>query len=64
MSHIVEKWKAFCEWQRRPCKVAEKSPEWHRCRMVVAGQASGYEAAITQIPVPKATDIVRQMHSL
>lgn len=32
MSHIVEKWKAFCEWQRRPCKVAEKSPEWHRCR--------------------------------
>lgn len=31
MSHIVEKFKAFCEWQQRPFLVAEKSPELHRC---------------------------------
>ena len=30
MSHIVEKWNAFCEWQQRPYQVAQKSVE-HRC---------------------------------
>ena len=30
MSHLVEKWKAFCEWQQRPYQVAQKSVE-HRC---------------------------------
>ena len=31
MSHIVEKWKEFCEWQLRPYQVVEKSPELHIC---------------------------------
>jgi hypothetical protein len=31
MSNLVEKWKAFCEWQRRPSHIPKKSPEWHRC---------------------------------
>jgi hypothetical protein len=32
MSHIVEKWKEFCEWQLRPYQVVEKSAEHHCCR--------------------------------
>ncbi len=32
MSHIVEKWKEFCDWQQRPYQVAEKSAEHHCCR--------------------------------
>ena len=31
MSRIVEKWRAFREWQKRPYQVAEKSPEFHYC---------------------------------
>ena len=31
MSNLVEKWKAFCEWQRRPSHIQKKSLEWHRC---------------------------------
>ena len=31
MSHIVEKWKAFCEWQRRPPQLIKKSDEPHHC---------------------------------
>lgn len=31
MSHIVEKWKEFCEWQKQPHQVTQKSPELHRC---------------------------------
>ena len=30
MGNLVEKWKAFCEWQQRPYQVAQKSVE-HRC---------------------------------
>ena len=29
--HIIDKWKAFCEWQQRPYQVAQKSPELHLC---------------------------------
>ena len=32
MSGIIEKWKAFCEWQQRPYQVAQKSEEHHCCR--------------------------------
>lgn len=31
MSHIIEKWKEFCEWQQRPYQVAVKSAEHHCC---------------------------------
>ena len=31
MSHIAEKWKEFCEWQKQPHQVTQKSPELHRC---------------------------------
>ena len=31
MSGIIEKWKAFCEWQQRPYQVAQKSEEHHCC---------------------------------
>ena len=31
MSHLVEKWKAFCEWQRRPSHIPQMVEEHHRC---------------------------------
>ena len=31
MSDLVEKWKEFCEWQRRPSCILKKSSELHRC---------------------------------
>ncbi|MBR2114581.1 MAG: DUF3667 domain-containing protein [Prevotella sp.] len=31
MSHIVEKWKEFCEWQQRPTQPIKKSAEHHCC---------------------------------
>ena len=31
MSNLVEKWKAFCEWQRRPPQLIKKSDEQHHC---------------------------------
>ena len=31
MGNLVEKWKAFCEWQRRPPQLIKKSDELHHC---------------------------------
>ena len=31
MSGIIEKWNAFCEWQRRPPQLIKKSDEPHHC---------------------------------
>ena len=31
MSNLVEKWKAFCEWQRRPSRIPQMTEEHHRC---------------------------------
>ena len=31
MSHLVEKWKAFCEWQRRPSHIPQMVEEHHHC---------------------------------
>ena len=31
MSGIIEKWNAFCEWQRRPPQLIKKSDEQHHC---------------------------------
>ena len=31
MSNLVEKWKAFCEWQRRPSHIPQMVEEHHRC---------------------------------
>ena len=31
MSNLVEKWKAFCEWQRRPSHIPKMVEEHHRC---------------------------------
>ncbi|MBR0259647.1 MAG: DUF3667 domain-containing protein [Prevotella sp.] len=31
MSHIVEKWKVFCEWQRRPSHIPQMAEQHHRC---------------------------------
>ena len=31
MSNLVEKWKAFCEWQRRPSHIPQMTEEHHRC---------------------------------
>lgn len=31
MSNLVEKWKAFCEWQRRPSRIPQMVEEHHRC---------------------------------
>ena len=31
MSKIVEKWKAFCEWQRRPSHIPQMTEEHHCC---------------------------------
>ena len=31
MSDLVEKWKAFCEWQRRPSRIPQMTEEHHRC---------------------------------
>ena len=31
MSHLVEKWKAFCEWQRRPPHIPQMVEEHHHC---------------------------------
>ena len=31
MSGIIEKWKAFCEWQRRPSHIPQMTEEYHRC---------------------------------
>ncbi len=31
MSNFVEKWKAFCEWQRRPSRIPQMAEEHHRC---------------------------------
>ena len=31
MSRIVEKWKAFCEWQQRPSRVPQMTEERHCC---------------------------------
>ena len=31
MSNLVEKWKAFCEWQRRPSHIPQMVEEYHRC---------------------------------
>ena len=31
MSNLVEKWKAFCEWQRRPSRIPKMVEEHHRC---------------------------------
>ena len=31
MSRIVDKWKAFCEWQQRPSRVPTMTDEFHRC---------------------------------
>jgi hypothetical protein len=31
MNDLVEKWKAFCEWQRRPSHIPQMVEEHHRC---------------------------------
>ena len=31
MSDLIEKWKAFCEWQQRPSRVPQMTEEHHRC---------------------------------
>ena len=31
MSNLVEKWKAFCEWQRRPSRIPQMVEDHHRC---------------------------------
>lgn len=31
MNDLVEKWKAFCEWQRRPSHIPQMVEEYHRC---------------------------------
>ena len=31
MSQIAEKWKAFCEWQKRPSLIPQMTEEHHRC---------------------------------
>jgi hypothetical protein len=31
MSNLVEKWKAFCEWQRRPSHIPQMVEDHHRC---------------------------------
>ena len=31
MSDLVEKWKAFCEWQRRPSRIPQMAEVHHRC---------------------------------
>ena len=31
MSNLVEKWKAFCEWQRRPSRIPQMAEVHHRC---------------------------------
>ena len=31
MSNLVEKWKAFCEWQQRPSRIPQMVEEHHRC---------------------------------
>ena len=31
MNGIVEKWKAFCEWQRRPSRIPQMTEVHHRC---------------------------------
>ena len=31
MNDLIEKWKAFCEWQRRPSHIPQMVEEHHRC---------------------------------
>ena len=31
MSVLVEKWKAFCEWQKRPSHIPQMTEGHHRC---------------------------------
>lgn len=42
MANIREKWREFCEWQKRPHEVAPMSEEWHECNTCATAYQGNY----------------------
>ena len=65
MSHIIEKWKEFCEWQQRPYQVAVKSAEHHCCHTCGDEYQGNYSFTLNaRFHYEKLTSALRKIFSI